>query len=43
MNDVHTVAVRGTTMSEDSGAVGTASLAMSSKVSARSDRLLLPR
>lgn len=43
VSDVHSVTVRGTTMSEDGGAVGAASLVMSSMVSARSDRLVLPR
>ncbi|MBL7258816.1 ROK family transcriptional regulator [Paractinoplanes lichenicola] len=43
VSDVHTVEVRGTTLNEDGGAIGAASLVMSSMVSARSERLLLPR
>ncbi|GLY78983.1 ROK family transcriptional regulator [Actinoallomurus iriomotensis] len=42
VSDVHTVEVRGTTLGEDGGAIGAASLVMSSMASARSDHLLVP-
>lgn len=42
VSDVHTIEVRGTALGEDGGAIGAASLVMSSMASARSDRLLLP-
>ncbi|MGK5680994.1 ROK family transcriptional regulator [Actinoplanes sp. URMC 104] len=42
VRDVHSVTVRGTTLSENGGAIGAASLVMSSRISARSERLLLP-
>lgn len=42
VRDVHTVEVRGTTLGEDAGAIGAASLVMSSMASARTDHLTLP-
>jgi predicted NBD/HSP70 family sugar kinase len=42
VSDVHTVEVRGTALGEDGGAIGAASLVMSSMASARSDHLVLP-
>jgi hypothetical protein len=42
VSDVHTVEVRGTPLGEDGGAIGAASLVMSSMASAGSDHLLVP-
>lgn len=42
VRDVHTIEVRGTTLGEDAGAIGAASLVMSSMASARTDHLTLP-
>lgn len=41
VRDVHTVDVRGTTLGEDGGAIGAASLVMSTMASARSEHLLV--
>ncbi|KAA9155286.1 ROK family transcriptional regulator [Amycolatopsis acidicola] len=41
VRDVHTVDVRGTALGEDGGAIGAASLVMSTMASARSEHLLL--